>query len=96
VASSPVVRIVEQLHHTPSSDGSYTFAFSSEDGTFRIERRDGGYVVGKYGFIDSQSGLQQVTGELGQQGAASFQYYLKTYHQVTLPARIHGSAAKQF
>lgn len=61
-SASPVAKIVNQIHHNPSSDGSYTFAFSSDDGIFRIERRDGDYVVGKYGFIDSQ-GVRQVTGE---------------------------------
>jgi hypothetical protein len=62
-SAAPVAQIINQLHHVPSSDGSYTFAFSSDDGTFRIERRDGDYVVGKYGYIDSQ-GIMQVTGEI--------------------------------
>ena len=37
-----------------NEDGSYTFGFEAEDGSFRVENKDlSGRITGKYGFIDT-------------------------------------------
>ncbi|CAG0897925.1 unnamed protein product [Darwinula stevensoni] len=52
-----IKRYVNQVNN----DGSYTYGFESEDGTFKLETRDSlGNVKGKYGFIDENQELKVV------------------------------------
>ena len=44
-----------------NANGSYSFAYETEDGAFRSETRDpSGQVDGKYSFIDPNGALQTV------------------------------------
>ena len=44
-----------------NDDGSYTFGYEADDGTYRVENRDdSGYITGKYGYLDSAGSLQEI------------------------------------
>lgn len=48
----PHVTILKQINQL-NDDGSYTYGFEADDGSFRVENRDiHGNVKGKYGFTD--------------------------------------------
>lgn len=48
----PHVSILKQINQL-NDDGSYTYGFEADDGSFRVENRDiHGNVKGKYGFVD--------------------------------------------
>jgi len=48
----PHVTILKQINQL-NDDGSYTYGFEADDGSFRVENRDiHGNVKGKYGFVD--------------------------------------------
>jgi hypothetical protein len=57
--SSANAKILGQINQH-NEDGSYTFGYESEDGSFRIENRDiDGYVSGKYGYVDANGQVQE-------------------------------------
>jgi len=44
-----------------NEDGSYTFGYENSDGSFRMENRDAsGFVVGRYGYIDTNGVTQEI------------------------------------
>lgn len=53
--------IVKQIRRV-NADGSYTFGYEAEDGTFKIESRDVlGNVKGTFGFIDDAGEIKRVS-----------------------------------
>uniref|UniRef100_T1JJC9 Uncharacterized protein n=1 Tax=Strigamia maritima TaxID=126957 RepID=T1JJC9_STRMM len=59
-APIPVVKIMKQMHEV-HEDGSYTFGYESQDGTFRIETRSpDGMTKGKYGYRDQSGSLHEI------------------------------------
>lgn len=57
--SSANAKILGQISQH-NEDGSYTFGYESEDGSFRVENRDiDGFVSGKYGYIDANGQIQE-------------------------------------
>ena len=66
VPSSKDTKITKQYNRI-NNDGSYTFGYEADDGTFRSETRDlTGYVIGKYGYIDEKGQLKVVEYETGK------------------------------
>jgi len=58
--NKPTVAISKQIYQV-NDDGSYTFGYEAADGAFRVENRDAkGYVIGRYGYVDSNGKLQVV------------------------------------
>lgn len=55
------VEIIKQIKRL-NDDGSYTFGYEAEDGTFKIESRDVlGNVKGTFGFVDSDGEIKRVS-----------------------------------
>lgn len=55
------VEIIKQIKRV-NADGSYTFGYEAEDGTFKIESRDVlGNVKGTFGFVDQDGEIKRVT-----------------------------------
>ena len=45
------VAILKQVQLV-NDDGSYTFGYENQDGSFRVENKDkNGYITGKYGYV---------------------------------------------
>lgn len=56
----PAIIILKQIHQV-NDDGSYTFGYEADDGTYRVENRDdAGYITGKYGYLDTTGSLQEI------------------------------------
>jgi hypothetical protein len=56
----PIVQI-KRLINQQEGDGSYTYGFEADDGSFKIETRDvNGNVKGKYGYVDVNNELKVV------------------------------------
>lgn len=55
------VEIIKQIKRV-NADGSYTFGYEAEDGTFKIESRDVlGNVKGTFGFVDQDGEIKRVS-----------------------------------
>lgn len=55
------VEIIKQIKKV-NDDGSYTFGYEAEDGTFKIESRDVlGNVKGTFGFVDTDGEIKRVS-----------------------------------
>jgi len=64
--TTPVVKILKQINEV-NDDGSYTFGFEADDGTFKVETRDvDGNVKGKYGYLDDSGVLKTVEYNAGK------------------------------
>ena len=64
---STPVPILRQINRV-NDDGSYTFGFEAEDGSFRIETRDNnGNVKGKYGYVDETGEIKTVEYSAGKE-----------------------------
>ena len=62
--SVPILRQINRVN----DDGSYTFGFEAEDGSFRIETRDNnGNVKGKYGYVDETGEIKTVEYSAGKE-----------------------------
>jgi hypothetical protein len=62
----PIVQI-KRLINQQERDGSYTYGFEAEDGTFKVETRSvAGIVSGKYGYIDTNNELKVVDYSVGK------------------------------
>lgn len=72
--SSANTKILGQINEH-NEDGSYTFGYESEDGSFRIENKDpNGFVTGKYGYIDTNGKLQEFEYVAGSMNGRSVGY----------------------
>jgi hypothetical protein len=84
----PIVQI-KRLINQQNGDGSYTYGFEAEDGTFKIETRDNlGNVKGKYGYIDANNELKIVDYSAGNGTGfdAQADFLPKPQQPVPLPA----------
>lgn len=58
-AAYQAVAILKHIQQV-NDDGSYTFGYENEDGSYRVETRDvNGYVTGKYGYLDAHGKLHE-------------------------------------
>ena len=58
--ASASIRVLDQMQQF-NEDGSYTFGYENSDGSFRMENRDAsGFVVGRYGYIDTNGVTQEI------------------------------------
>uniref|UniRef100_T1IZF8 Uncharacterized protein n=1 Tax=Strigamia maritima TaxID=126957 RepID=T1IZF8_STRMM len=64
---APVPLIIKQIN-SANEDGSYTFGYESQDGSYRVETKGtDGLTRGKYGYIDAGGVLREVEYSAGGQ-----------------------------